>query len=125
MIIFLIIPMIAASIALTSVNLHLWRAGGGTNFFFVSLLGAISLLIGISSYFSKIAPIYPILLNILVGGITFRVSKSGRLGSILLPGIWPSCTSYHRLSQHCARFGDARHTGCLYPSHRELTDPSP
>ncbi len=63
--------MIAASIALTSVNLHLWRAGGGTNFFFVSLLGAISLLIGISSYFSKIAPIYPILLNILVGGITF------------------------------------------------------
>src|SRR5713101_3575536 len=33
-----------------------------------------------------------------------RVSKSGRLGSILLPGIWPSCTSYHRLSQHCARF---------------------
>jgi hypothetical protein len=33
-----------------------------------------------------------------------RVSKSGRLGSILLPGIWPSFTSDHLLSRHFARF---------------------
>ena len=33
-----------------------------------------------------------------------RMSKSGRLGSIFLPEIWPSCTSSYLFSWHCARF---------------------
>jgi len=36
-----------------------------------------------------------------------RVSKSGRLGSIFLPGIWTSCTSYHLISRYPARFRGA------------------
>src|SRR5467141_3148445 len=33
-----------------------------------------------------------------------RMSKSGRLGSIFLPEIWPSYTSSYLFSWHCARF---------------------
>ena len=33
-----------------------------------------------------------------------RMSKSGRLGSIFVPEIWPSYTSSYLFSWHCARF---------------------
>jgi len=54
-----------------------------------------------------------------------RVSKSGRVGLIFVPGIWTLFTSYPLISWHLARFRGARHSGCVYPGSHDLSHQSP
>src|SRR6266446_1405722 len=59
------------------------------------------------------------------GHMRIRMSKSGRLGSIFVPEIWPSYTSSYLFSWHCARFRGARPPRFLYPGHHNRTHQSP
>jgi len=63
--------------------------------------------------------------SVLESPIIYRVSKSGRVGLIFVPGIWTLFTSYPLISWHLARFRGARHSGCVYPGSHDLSHQSP
>src|SRR5216684_2764992 len=77
---------------------------------------------GIHMDFTKAVPIF---ISGVLSPSMIRVSKSGRVGLIFVPGIWTLCTSYPLISWHLARFRGARHSGCVYPGSHDLSHQSP